>query len=155
MSTAKKLSIADFHRLRCYRLESRKRWRYINPECRWSHPSTTEQECTPELRQALAEAFKAPTEAEVSDGDLARAALAVLAEDPQNHEMLQAQIDGPQAQQMGTLATIAIVTAALVVLQSRIKFERKDGKTTIIIDKPSMKSPDLLKLAGKFLGLTR
>ena len=110
-----------------------------------------ETECTPDIRQALTDEFGTSTAGEVSEGDLARAALAVLAEDPRNHDMLQAFLDGPPAERMGVAATIAIVTAALVVLQTSVKIEHKDGRTTVVIHKPSMKDSALVKLAAKLL----
>ncbi len=111
-----------------------------------------EEQCTPDVRQALSEAFGAPAGEEVSEGDLARAALAVLAEDPGNHPMLDAMLHGPPPQRLGFAATVAVVTCALVVLQTRVKIVHKDGQTTVVLDKPSMKDSALVKLAAKLLG---
>ena len=58
-----------------------------------------ETEWTPELDRALRQDFPAKADAgraaSVSEGDLARQALLLLADDPQNREALTALIEGP------------------------------------------------------------
>ena len=58
-----------------------------------------ETEWTPELDRALRQDFPAEADAgragSVSEGDLARQALLLLADDPQNREVLTALIEGP------------------------------------------------------------
>jgi hypothetical protein len=75
-----------------------------------THP--TETALTPELRQALQEFVPAPETAAVSanEGDLARAALLLLADDPQQQPMHIALIDGPAPTKFGVLETVAINT---------------------------------------------
>ena len=87
---------------------------------------------TPELRQALREFATGPEVAAVpaGDGDLARAALLLLADDPQQQPILTALIEGPAPTKFGVLETTAVVTAVLLVLQTHVRFERdKDGRS--------------------------
>ena len=116
-----------------------------------------ETELTAELRGALAEGLEVGAVAgPVSEGELARQALLVLAQDPANREGILAVIDGPPARHfeaVTAVAAVAVVTAALVVLQTRVHFERgPDGKWTLLIDKPSASDGLLKELGAKLLG---
>ena len=111
-----------------------------------------ETELTPGMREALAEEFAVGPAAGVSEGELARQALLVLAEDPQQREAVQSLILNPPAERFG-LETIAVVTAALVVLQLRVKFERKEsGRWTLRVEKPTMSDALLRGLIEKLFG---
>ena len=114
-----------------------------------------ETEWTPELDRALRQGFPAEADAgrAASEGDLARQALLLLADDPQNREALTALIEGPPPQSFEVVSTVALVAAMLVVLQTHVLFERdRDGKIHIKIEiKPTRES--LLKdLVQKLLG---
>lgn len=114
----------------------------------------TETALTPELRQALREFAPAPETAAVSanEGDLARAALLLLADDPQQQPMLIALIDGPAPTKFGVLETVAIISAVLVVLQTHVKFERdKEGRWSIKIEKKPTDNSLLKPLVQKLL----
>jgi hypothetical protein len=113
-----------------------------------------ETQLTPDVRQALQQelAGPAPTAGSASEADLARQALLVLADDPQNRKVLTALIEGPPTEKMGVVTTVVVITAALVVLQTRVVFERsKDGKVTLKVVKPTMKDALLKDFMGKLL----
>ncbi|MER2531235.1 MAG: hypothetical protein ABTR54_06460 [Candidatus Competibacter sp.] len=114
----------------------------------------TETVLTPELRQALQE-FTTGLEAaavSASDGDLARAALLLLVDDPQQQPILTALIEGPAPTKFGVLETVAIISAVLVVLQTHVKFERdKDGRWSVKIEKKPTDSSLLKPLVQKLL----
>lgn len=112
---------------------------------------------TPELRQALREFAISPETAAVSasEGDLARAALLLLADDPQQQPILAALIEGPAPTKFGVLETAAVVTAVLLVLQTHVKFERdKDGRWSIEIVKEPTDKALLMPLVQKLLSHT-
>ncbi|NJM11384.1 MAG: hypothetical protein HC889_05415 [Synechococcaceae cyanobacterium SM1_2_3] len=111
---------------------------------------------TPELRQALREFAPAPEAAAVaaSEGDLARAALILLADDPQYQPILTALIEGPAPAQFGPAKTAAVIAAVLIVLQTAVAFERdKDGRWSIEIKKQPTDSSLLEPLVQKLLGV--
>ncbi|MBL8254268.1 MAG: hypothetical protein JNJ76_11775 [Candidatus Competibacter sp.] len=114
----------------------------------------TETALTPELRQALREFATSPEVAAVSasEGDLARAALLLLADDPQQQPILTALIEGPAPTKFGVLETAAIISAVLVVLQTHVKFEHdKDGRWSVKIEKKPTDSSLLKPLVQKLL----
>ena len=97
-----------------------------------------ETEWTLELDRALRQDFPAEADAgragSVSEGDLARQALLLLADDPQNRDALAALIAGPPPKpfEVVGVGTVALLAAILVVLQTHVLFERdKDGKIHI------------------------
>ena len=109
---------------------------------------------TPELRQSWREFAPAPETAAVSanEGDLARAALLLLADDPQQQPMLTALIEGPAPTRFGVLETVAIISAVLVVLQTHVKFERdKEGRWSVKIEKKPTDNSLLKPLVQKLL----
>jgi hypothetical protein len=104
-----------------------------------------ETEWTPEIEQVLREAFPdaaiAATAAgptgTVSEGDLARDAVRLLADDPDYREAV-AFLSGipPEAEIVPGIGTIALIAATLVVLQTYVLFERDpDGKIHVKIEK--------------------
>jgi hypothetical protein len=101
------------------------------------------------LRQALAGEFHVePGAAPVSEGELARQALLVLAEDPETRSAIEtmaaASEQSPQKFDFG--ATIGITAAVLFVLQTHIKFDReRDGKWSLQLEKKKPTSDALLK----------
>ena len=109
---------------------------------------------TPELRQALQEFAPAPETATVSanEGDLARAALLLLADEPQQQPMLAALIEGPAPTQFGPVKNAAVIAAVLLVLQLYVKFEYdKDGRWSIEIVKEPTDKALLVPLVQKLL----
>jgi len=113
-----------------------------------------ETEWTPELDRALRQDFPAEADAgraaSVSEGDLARQALLLLADDPQNRDALAALIAGPPPESFEVVGTVALLAAMLVVLQTHVLFERdRDGKIHIKIEKKPTRD-SLLKHLGAF-----
>ena len=113
---------------------------------------------TPELRQALIDASGIDTTAgdtgaePVSEGDLARQTLLLLAEDPATRQALEARLDDPAPDSFGVGTLLLGLTAALVVLQTRFEVERdKDGKVTWKIGKEAADSSVLKTLIEKIL----
>src|SRR5262249_53331831 len=91
--------------------------------------------------ETLNVAFGPPLSATVAtEGDLARAALAVLSEDPQYAEPIQIMsganaLSDPKHFAIDP-ASIAVTAAALLALQTRIKWKRDaEGKWTFEIEK--------------------
>jgi hypothetical protein len=121
-----------------------------------------ETEWTPELDRALRHDFPAEAgagrAASVSEGDLARQALLLLADDPQNRPVLTALIEGPPPDsfEVVTVSTVALLAAALLVLQTHVIFERdKKGKIYIKIEKKPTKDSLLKELVQKMLGFSQ
>lgn len=97
------------------------------------------------LLPRLGDADAASTQNPVSDGDLARAALMLLQEDPENRDALRALVTGPQPQRFLGVELIAAVVAGLVILQTHVRIERdKQGKYSFEIEKRPTKD-SLLK----------
>lgn len=120
-----------------------------------------ETEWTPELDRALRQDFPAEADAgraaSVSEGDLARQALLLLADDPQNRDALTALIEGPPPEsfefEFVTAGTVALVAAMLVVLQTHVLFERdRDGKIHIKIERKPTRDSLLKDLVQKLFG---
>jgi hypothetical protein len=111
------------------------------------------------LKQCLAETFQiAPASAPVSDGDLARHALLVLAEDPEMRsaiEIMAANAEAtPKRFDFGT--TIGITAAVLMVLQTHIRFERSStGKWNLKIEKKPTSDALLKELVQKFINFKK
>jgi hypothetical protein len=122
----------------------------------------TEVAWSPELGRALQAAFGAeldasPTpEGHVSEGDLAREALLVLAQDPQYREPVAALIRGPEPQKLGIVTTVVIIAGALIALQTKFKFKRnKDGTFEVLLEKGALPATVLKPLVEKLLALVK
>jgi len=127
---------------------------------------------TPDLRQALAGAVETSPVVEpqgeleagsivgpqarlVSEGELARQALLLLAEDPDTRcaiEIMAANL--PEARTRFDFgATIALTTAVLFALQTHVRIDRdKDSKWTLTIEKKPTSDRLLKDLVQKLLG---
>ncbi|MFO1428731.1 MAG: hypothetical protein U1F76_01100 [Candidatus Competibacteraceae bacterium] len=111
-------------------------------------------ELTPAFVQALRDFIPEPAPSRATTGDATRTALLLLAQDPQQHAILNALIDGPAPERLGVLETTALVGAVLIVLQTHVKFERdKDGVWTIKIEKKPTDATLLKTLVQKLLSL--
>lgn len=111
-------------------------------------------EWSPEMGQALRDAFGAPSQTTpVSEGELARQALALLAEDPAYRELIRALIEGPAPERFGLeITAIAMVPVVLLVLQTHVRFKRdKAGKWEILIEKKPTQTALLKSLIEKLL----
>ena len=124
-----------------------------------AHAQTASAEIalTPELRQALGDFATGIETAAVpaGDGDLARAALLLFADDPQQQPILTALIEGPAPAQFGPIKNAAVIAAVLLVLQLYVKFEYdKDGRWSIEIVKEPTDKALLMPLVQKLLSHT-
>jgi hypothetical protein len=103
-----------------------------------------------DVQAALAKAFGKSSQSETSRGELARSALDLLTEDPAFaepiHLMAMQPISVATRHRYLDVSTIAITTAVLLVLQTRIKFKLDDnGKWSVEIHKKAA-SDAILKL---------
>ena len=127
--------------------------RVLNTSAR-AQASQAVPELTPAFVQALRDFASEPTPVSVTTGDAARAALLLLAQDPRQHAILTALIDGPAPERLGVLETTALISAVLIALQTHVKFERdKDGIWTIKIEKKPTDATLLKTLVQKLLSL--
>jgi hypothetical protein len=122
-------------------------------------PTAPDLTPTPDLRAALAAAFDNPPQTAASEGDLARAALDLLAQDPAFAEPIQIMTGAAAGAPAGSQryidpATIALTTAALLALQTRVKFKRDhSGKWSIEIEKKSASDGAIKLLAQRLLSV--
>lgn len=104
------------------------------------------------LADELAAAAGATPDAGATAGDLARAALLLLAADPEAGPAVAAMLDHPPAESFSA-GGLALGAAALVVLQSYIKFERtKDGKWSFKFEKQPLDTSLLGAVIAKLGG---
>src|SRR4051794_40785825 len=105
-------------------------------------PASNEFPPDPDVRAALAAAFDESVPVPTREGEVANAALDLLAQDPAFAEpirLMTIQADSfVSPQRYLEPASIALTTAALLVLQTRAKFKLDhNGKWSIDIDKKS------------------
>jgi len=113
---------------------------------------------TSDLRQALASEFDTgPATIPVSDGELAREALLVLAEDPDTHNAIETMASQPQSlQKFDFGASIALTAAVLVVLQTHVKFDRgANGKWSLQVEKKPTSDALLKGLVQKLISYAK
>jgi hypothetical protein len=105
-----------------------------------------------ELRQALVDAVETPdADAPVSEGELARETLRLLARDAENQGPLGALIEGQPPLRFLDPAEMAIGVAALVALQTYVKLERtKEGKWHFKMEKKPLPVELIQKLLSYF-----
>jgi hypothetical protein len=107
-------------------------------------PASGELPSVPELRTLLSAAFADPAPP-ATEGDLAGAALDLLAQNPEFAEPIRVMASQPvtaaSRQRYLEPGAIAVTTAALIVLQTRVKFKRDHtGKWSIEVDKKTSDS---------------
>ena len=91
-----------------------------------------ETEMSPDMAEALRAEFgiDAPPDA-VAPGDLARDALLLLARDPAHERELMNLLTGPETKTFGVdPVTAAVITGALVVLQTHVRIERDKNQSS-------------------------
>jgi hypothetical protein len=108
-----------------------------------------------ELRTLLSAAFDQPA-SPATEGELADAALGLLAEDPEFAEPIRVMASQPvtaaSRQRYLEPGAIAVTTAALLVLQTRVKFKRDHtGKWSIEMDKKAASDSALKPLIQRLL----
>ena len=120
-----------------------------------NQPGYSDTLITKELIEALRNEPDLNSNEQINNGDLARSALLLLAEDPKHGDILNALVNGPPARQyeMTMAGTAAIIGGVLFVLGTHIEIKRdKKGQWSFtLIKKPT--NPALLKnLMNKLLG---
>ena len=126
----------------------------------------TDKECevqdTPGLRDALAAAFGSSAVPTASEGDLARAALELLSDDPRFAESIEIAILDPDAPLSSSPeryldgSSITLATAALLVLSTRVKFKiDNSGKWSFEIEKKSAGDGVVRVLVERLLSVLR
>ena len=123
-------------------------------------PAADELPPVPELRSALATAFGSGEPAPASEGKLARAALDLLRQDPAFAEPIQLMSSqaGEAASRQRYLepVTITLVTAALLALQTRVKFKLDSNhKWSVEVDKKSSSDAIVKLLVQRLLPFLR
>ncbi len=111
-----------------------------------------EMQLSEELRQGLVDELDGSELPDaVNEGDLAREALLVLASDQDNHGPLTALIESSSPEKFLDAETIAIGVAALVALQTHVKFERtKEGKIHFKLERKPLPTELIAKLISFF-----
>jgi hypothetical protein len=121
------------------------------------HSGDYETILSTEIQEILKDSFSIDsTRKKSSEGDLARQALLLLSEDGVFNTPLSTLMDGPKENQFAVdpLTTAALITAALVILQTHVKFERdKDGKMSLSVEKKPTKDTILKPFIEKLLSL--
>jgi hypothetical protein len=112
-----------------------------------------ETELTPEMKQELeAELDISAQETSASEGDIAREALILLSKDPETRKSITALIEKPPPDRFGIVTSVALVTAALLALQTHVRFERTEtGKIKVFIEKKPTSESLLKPLVQKVL----
>jgi hypothetical protein len=110
---------------------------------------------TSEVQAALKEAFPVvPPSAPLSEGDVARNALQLLAEDPPTREAILTLSQGPAPQSYDAGMAVALFTAAVIALQTYVRLERdKHGKWTVKIERKPPSEVVFKTLVQSLLGL--
>jgi hypothetical protein len=110
----------------------------------------------PELQRGLSDAFAiAPADATISEGDLARQALALYAEDPGTREAI---LRLRREHETGSFSIggvdIALFTLAIVALQTHVRIDRDArGKWSVHIEKKPLRDNLLVSFVRGVLGL--
>lgn len=110
----------------------------------------------PEVAGALAAVFGVSAPADIpSEGDAARAALQWLSEEPEYAGIIAAMIQGPKPESFTLDAgTVGVLVAAMVLLQTHVKFERdKKGNISVMVEKKAASDSLLKSFVEKLLGI--
>lgn len=109
-----------------------------------------ESELSPEWEVALRD-FAVDATSTPANGDLARAALMLLAEDPGEREKIRMLVENPAPQSFDFGATVGIVTASIVVLQVHFEIEKTPGGWKLKVGKKAASD----KLLRDFVGMVK
>jgi hypothetical protein len=110
---------------------------------------------TPELGRALGTAFgvEPGSAGAATEGDVARQALLLLAQDESKCPALPALIEGDTPRSFSIGIDAAVIAGVLILLQTHVKIEKdKDGKTSWKIEKKPTSDKLLKPLIEKLLG---
>ena len=109
-----------------------------------------------ELVRALAEEFTvAPGGVAASEGEVAREALRVLSEEPGTAEAIATMAENlpGRGEKFVEPETIALATAAILVLQTHVRIEFKDGRWSFLGERKAAKDSLVRPLVEKLVGL--
>jgi hypothetical protein len=112
----------------------------------------------PGLGQTLAHEFQISGEAgPVSEGELARQALLVLADDPETGNAIEAMAaSSARAEKFDFGVTLGLTVAVMIALQTHVRFERNsDGKWNLKIEKKPTRDALLKGLVQKLIGFMK
>jgi hypothetical protein len=117
-----------------------------------NQPEYSDTTLSPELTSALRHEPDLTVIA-ASAGDLARAALLLLADDPRHRPVIDAMINHPPAQRYGLVEAAAVIGAVLFVLGMHIAVERDEhSQWKLKIEKRPTDTTLLTLLMQKLLG---
>ena len=108
----------------------------------------------PSLAGRFADLLGVTATPDASAGALARAALALLAQNPVHRPGIAALVDSPAPERYGAVETALLVSAVLIALQTHLRFERdKDGKWSVRLEKKPTDAGLLKDVVRKLLSL--
>lgn len=110
-----------------------------------------------QAQAALADAFGQPGLGDIpTEGELARQCLRLLSQDPDTAQAIATMAAQPdQGPQRFFIAEVAVTTLALVVLSTRVVYEKdKSGKVLFKIEKNALSDALLKKVVDLFLRFT-
>lgn len=112
---------------------------------------------TREAQAALASTFEKPGPGDIpTEGDLARQCLRLLSQDLDTAQAIAVMAEQPdQGPQHFFIAEVSVVTLALAVLGTRVRYEKdKSGKVSLIVEKKALSDAVLKKCVEMFQRLT-
>jgi hypothetical protein len=135
-------SLDDATAQRILKLVVRSRPRVAGDDVVWS----------PEVKQALEDEFHlSEATASISEGELARQALEVLAEDPETKKAIERMATAPPGPQTFDFG-IGLTLAVLLVLQTRVQFARDStGKWSVKVEKKAAGAGEVKSLVQKLV----
>ncbi|MBC8752451.1 MULTISPECIES: hypothetical protein [Paraburkholderia] len=127
--------------------------RFSNAQAKRPVPAALDASVAKQMHEELELSRERSTAA--SDGEVARAALRLVASDPAHEAGIEALLDHPQGEKFVMVETAAVVSAALIALQTHVRFERdKQGQWTAKIEKKPTDSSLLKDLVKKLLSFS-
>jgi hypothetical protein len=123
-------------------------------------PGGTRIAWSPDIARALADEFQIAEPsggaARVSEGELARQALLVLAEDPEAAIAIERLASMPADSAQTFDFGIGLAVAVLIVLQTHVKFERDpNGKWSLQVEKKPTSDTMVKGLVQKLIGFAK
>ena len=105
------------------------------------------------LKDSLRDEFNVGATGEiVSDGDMARHALLLLALDPEMGNVITTMAENPEpAQRLGPVTAIVLAAAVIAVLQTEMEFVWEDGNPRIRLKKKALPNKLLKGFVEKLL----
>lgn len=93
------------------------------------------------------------TGAPISDGDMARHALLLLAQDPEMENVIATMAENPErAQKLGPITAIVLTAAVVAALKTSVRYKRlSNGEWELEIDSPSLDKESLKGFVDKLL----